>query len=809
PEPLGPPLDLSNSSNYSPLAAFLGTSQTTEVLSRGSDPKNSAIPPNRPQASAVVTPTQVLDSTAPTRRSVDPRVSRVTRLSIEEEASAPQQHRQDYQWRPLPQPPNAPKPPRNENFPRDAAVPVPTPIMTSAYPSNLKSSEKIRSPIQEIRDYTSKHSPHSSPSRTSHRSASSSAPEPARRTRTISSDYDRASDRISEFSSGYQGSGRSSQRQEKVVPRTTDEKVDHPRPTSEASASINNSLPTSPTSIRQSAGAGRSSIANSQRSSLGREVSKPVVAVRTRSSSQASPSNPSFSPTSYVPAPTSPAKDAHQPNRREELTPRAAHDGVVPIVAMPPSSNAEDHATLEFESPALDEAQPLREVGVDLPPQDVDEVFARREAEVEPELDLKPRFEFALTVFPTTILVSLLHSVSYRDFRALRMVSKTLRRSFEGGAKEIVLQRYLGPVGYRSFAAIKNPQPSGGQQSSHHSTFRTSHREASDPARGHISLSAAAPESIELGLQDVDAFRRGIRYSVRDLARYAKDHAKSALPVHMLVMIRSTTRAHNRIVLRIRSQSKSAKDPHRLPYHFSSLPSAQPLLKSGRAPLLRVWVPSKSGWMDDSEMVECEREVWRSGMWAHTRRGDVVHNVALGDFGNEGKLISDGKFLRDLAFTYDVIGHLPFLDMLHYPPAYYHNVVASSTSTPVFHVCLSAFAGQVRERLQLCDETVNMSSPQGTYSIRKFVYRSMIKIKPGHLLGSSGGAGGMGPGGVEVVDQDWAGTVTLETDGTSEHAAALLARCATQIPTPFRIVREKSRPGHLWLRPVLEIEKVN
>lgn len=67
-----------------------------------------------------------------------------------------------------------------------------------------------------------------------------------------------------------------------------------------------------------------------------------------------------------------------------------------------------------------------------------------------------------------------------------------------------------------------------------------------------------------------------------------------------------------------------------------------------------MWVPTLTGWMNDSEIVEwcaftfpaplrlaltppvvSEREVWRAGVWTHTLRGDVVHNVAVGDFGNE------------------------------------------------------------------------------------------------------------------------------------------------------------------------------
>lgn len=51
--------------------------------------------------------------------------------------------------------------------------------------------------------------------------------------------------------------------------------------------------------------------------------------------------------------------------------------------------------------------------------------------------------------------------------------------------------------------------------------------------------------------------------------------------------------------------------------------------------------------------------MYRSETWGHIKRGDVVLNTAVGDFGNEGKLIHDGKYLRDLQYVYDAVGHVP------------------------------------------------------------------------------------------------------------------------------------------------------
>lgn len=171
------------------------------------------------------------------------------------------------------------------------------------------------------------------------------------------------------------------------------------------------------------------------------------------------------------------------------------------------------------------------------------------------------------------------------------------------------------------------------------------------------------------------------------------------------------------------------------------------------------------------------------------RRGDVVWNIALGDFGNEGKLISDGRFLRDLQHTFDHVGHLPsWLDMLSYSPSTYHNIIVSSLANPVFYLCLNSFITQIRETLTLCQDKVSISSPQGEYTVNRFVYRSSIKLRSGTICGSEGGKG-FGPGGVEVVHDDWVGFMILETDGTTEHAASLIARCSSPEPTPWRIVR--------------------
>ncbi|GAA5948703.1 hypothetical protein JCM21900_005266 [Sporobolomyces salmonicolor] len=405
---------------------------------------------------------------------------------------------------------------------------------------------------------------------------------------------------------------------------------------------------------------------------------------------------------------------------------------------------------------------------------------------------LQPRFEFAFVVYPQTILKAILPHIAYGDLVSLQIVSRTLKRCLETDGKELVLERFLGAHGYRSFAFA-----------------------AGKAAQTRVMSTGAsflpADNLVVLDLRDLSAFRAGLSLSLDDYSRFSRAYASGRLSPSALNLARASTRAWNRVVLRLRSQALLPASAFAPPAFPALRPAKQPVFKTGRAPSLRVWVPTAQGesWMNDAEVVECEREVWRSGkgVWAQLKKGDVVTNVAIEAFGNVGRMLFDGRFLRDLSYGFDVVGHLPnWLNMLSTAPSYYHNIVVASTASPVFFLSLSPFVSQLRESLTLCSDRVSLSSPQGNYQVRKHVYRGAIKIKPGHIIGSSAGAGGTGPGGIEVVHDDWAGQVVLETEGTTEHATLLIARVASVEPTPWRIMRERCRPGKLWLRPVLDSE---
>lgn len=78
----------------------------------------------------------------------------------------------------------------------------------------------------------------------------------------------------------------------------------------------------------------------------------------------------------------------------------------------------------------------------------------------------------------------------------------------------------------------------------------------------------------------------------------------------------------------------------------SSLTFRSPLFRLGRAPLLRVFIPSPEGdWLSDKSVLDCEAECKKAGVLHLMRMGDVVWDIAVGDEGNVGRLVYDGKYL--------------------------------------------------------------------------------------------------------------------------------------------------------------------
>ncbi|KAK4053453.1 hypothetical protein OIV83_001620 [Microbotryomycetes sp. JL201] len=429
---------------------------------------------------------------------------------------------------------------------------------------------------------------------------------------------------------------------------------------------------------------------------------------------------------------------------------------------------------------------------------------------------LRSQFEKALIVHADQILSRVLVDLDYQDTVMLRTVSKTLKQCIEVDAKELVLQRFLNHFGYRTIRIGSKP-PSPHTATTPVNPHRASSLAASSPTsfRSSMLQSPAQPlrlaDPVPLNLRDLDVFLMGHATPAEHYAMFARDYNQDRLHSSTLRLARASTRAWNRVVARIRSQHAIHPASLWSPMYARLVPTPAPdmqVFKPGRAPVFRVWVPTGQGhgaeWMTTEELIECEREIWRSGVWNELRKGDVIANVAISRLGNLGRVIFDGKYLRDFMFKFDMVGHLPnWLQSLCFPPAFYHNVVATSTPTPIVYLGLGAFVNQLRSTLTLEESQIPVSSPQGRYLVKTFVYRGTINIRPGTIVGFSGTTGS-----AEIVHDDWCGKLIIETDGTNEHAALLIARASAHELMPYRIIRERSRPGQLWIRPVMDNEAI-
>ncbi|KAI9465833.1 hypothetical protein BJY52DRAFT_1202087 [Lactarius psammicola] len=243
-----------------------------------------------------------------------------------------------------------------------------------------------------------------------------------------------------------------------------------------------------------------------------------------------------------------------------------------------------------------------------------------------------------------------------------------------------------------------------------------------------------------------------------------------------------------------------------------------PLFRLRRAPLLRVFVPSSEGdWLSDAGVLECETELRKAGILPQLRVGDVVWDTALGDEGNTGRLVWDGRYLIDLDYSFSQIGDVPpSLPALAFPPSYFHRVIrVAGDRNPIAHLDIRFWGEEITANLQLLQDRVRTETPQGAYhTVVRWVHRSSFTIRPP-------------PGGApviilpnrerRVVDSGWRGTVVVEAEGTNEGLADLRARCrgvfqprAGDVAPPpgerermvWRVLRERSRPGEIWIRAV-------
>ncbi|POW14408.1 hypothetical protein PSHT_07446 [Puccinia striiformis] len=346
------------------------------------------------------------------------------------------------------------------------------------------------------------------------------------------------------------------------------------------------------------------------------------------------------------------------------------------------------------------------------------------EAEVNAETPRQPKVTLEQLVCHPDIFRKIICHLDYLDFFSLSQISHEFQEELEDDPRlrEIILKRYLSVFGYRSLSA----------------QFRTGHGQR---------------ELVTISLKDLANFNAGLEFESLELIAYAKQALNpKGLDYRTAKMIRSSNRAHNKLVAYLRAIEEL--DPVPVSQHRSAAAhrhAGNVIYRSGKAALFKVWVPCADHWMSNEELAECERELWRSQVWSYLKKGDVCWNLAIGDFGNEGKLLFDGRFLRDLNFEFDE----SWLNMLDFSPSYFHKIISSSTTSPIFYLDLSSFKEEIRKSLRLSEDKIEVASPQARYRVQRWVYRSVIKIPRGK----------------------WEGYVVIEVEGTSEHANDLLKRC--------------------------------
>lgn len=191
------------------------------------------------------------------------------------------------------------------------------------------------------------------------------------------------------------------------------------------------------------------------------------------------------------------------------------------------------------------------------------------------------------------------------------------------------------------------------------------------------------------------------------------------------------------------------------------------------------------------------------------------------------------------------MGAVPrYLHSLSFPPSYFHKIIRCGTGVeadPIVQIDISPFGEQIAANLQLLQERVAMDTyvtpwsvlpllidvlrPQGNrHTVLRWSHRSFFRVPSvyrslTHLNIPIPNTTGL------FIHAEWAGTIVVEAEGTNEGLAELQARCGTAFPqfrkpaTPvipgkpeysrvFRLVRDRSKPGEIWIRVVREKDRV-
>ncbi|EKM53278.1 uncharacterized protein PHACADRAFT_259513 [Phanerochaete carnosa HHB-10118-sp] len=446
------------------------------------------------------------------------------------------------------------------------------------------------------------------------------------------------------------------------------------------------------------------------------------------------------------------------------------------------------------------------------------------------------------------LLENLLTYLSYYEWLRLATVSKEIRHTLYEDGREQVLARYLQTVGYSKWT-WNDPEPLilTVEDLNHYM------RGVSIPTHSYAAIAnnwLRSKSSVEARtMQDLTFACRAFTRVVLRLRAQAEAEAAhiariaASMPPSPVSMggarTRTLSQTSQRLPAKWASQSSlnsrpGSRAPSPSPQTRGKGPSASQLIKTfhsplfrlRRAPLLQVFVPSPEGdWLSDASVLECEAELKRSGVLHLLRAGDVIWDIAAGDEANAGRLIWDGSYLIDLDYTYSKVGDPPkYLPTLAFPPSYFHRVIRTmGTGNPIVRIDLSPWADDIKENLQLVQDKMRMDTPQGgRHTVVRWLHRSSFLIRPPpgsrsiRLPLPHPSGPGPSPAGAWIVDPDWFGTVVASTIGS--WGPVVPSRRDWQLSpdqvllnerrTVFRILREKSRPGEIWIRVVTDKERI-
>lgn len=483
---------------------------------------------------------------------------------------------------------------------------------------------------------------------------------------------------------------------------------------------------------------------------------------------------------------------------------------------------------------------------------------------VAPSHDRELYFPLESFLSTPALLECLLPYLSHYEWSLVWSVSRRMKNVMgqQAGLRECILERFLSTVGYArwSYEGIDPLELSlkdlndymRGVSMPTFQYYQIS--QASHPGRSMPDLAAreGLTDKIIIAAATTRAYTRVV---LRLRAQAEAEHAQvskwmqqNAPPSAMRSYSRppsptfSSAHGHSGASRPTTPHKSPSSQPQQLPPN-GRLTFRSPLVKLRRAPLLRVFVPNPdSDWLSDTNVLECESELKKAGVAALLRPGDVIWDVAVGDEGNLGRMVWDGSYLIDLDYSYSTVGDLPkYLHTLSFSPSYFHRVLRTGANTnPILRVDVSPWGDQIAMNLQLLQDRVRTETPQGNiHNVVRWVHRSSFVLKPPTSRPHGSSVNGKqnssswkiqlpgAPSGT-FVDSGWYGTIVVETEGTNEHLGELQERCGKGVFPPkltpmgqprlvknpdalkvWRILREKSRPGEIWIRMVCENERIN